>query len=72
MLKIIGKSEDDTCRYCFDIHAEESVEHLLGECEAVCKTRFKYLGEYFKDELETLVDMPHGKLIRFFDAIKCF
>lgn len=72
MLKKIGKAEDDSCRYCYDIQAEESVEHLLGECEAIARTRFKYLGEYFIEDLESIVDIPPGKLIGFFDAIKCF
>lgn len=71
MLKIMGIINEDTCRYCCDIQAVESVEHLLGECEEISEIRFRYLGQYYFDELETLRNMQCNKLLDFFDAIKC-
>lgn len=71
MLKIMGIINEDTCRYCYDIQAVESVEHLLGECEEISEIRFKHLGQYYFEELEVLRNMQCNKLLDFFDAIKC-
>ena len=70
MLKLFNLADDDLCRYCCDIHVVESVEHLIGECEALFEIRLKFLGCYRLDT-DDFKDIGHENLLKFFEAIHC-
>jgi len=43
--------KNDFCRSCRDEEEEETVEHLLCFCPALCRLRMKHLGNPFIDNL---------------------
>ena len=46
-LNKLGLLRDDSCRKCKDPNSKETVEHILCNCPALAKTRFKFLGKPF-------------------------
>lgn len=58
----LGITDSSTCRYC--CNEEESMEHLITECEALAQRRNRLLGSYILEDNE-LQTLPPKELVRF-------
>jgi len=52
-----GRLKYDFCRSCRDEEEEETVEHLLCFCPALCRPRLKHLRSPFIDDLTEISDI---------------
>jgi hypothetical protein len=43
----LGLTDDPTCERCLE--EDESVTHILCDCEAIAYLRFCYLGQFFME-----------------------
>ena len=53
------------CRMCEDNEEIETVEHILCHCPCLQRSRQKWLGSRFVDELDSLSEMDMSSLIGF-------
>ena len=65
----MGVKNDPTCRGCYD--NEETVVHILCECEAYSAYRFEHLGQHLLEPRE-LHDIPVCCLLNFTSAPALF
>jgi ribonuclease HI len=61
--------ESDECRYCEGLDSTESILHILTECEAIGRTRCKYLGDY--NSLQAIHGLEGAQLLKFLNRINC-
>jgi hypothetical protein len=63
-LYILGLCNNPICRKCGD--EEETLVHILCECEALAALRHAYLGSFFLDpeDIRVLVMGPSGTLLK--------
>ena len=69
-LKIIGKTDDDVCRFCYN--EVENAQHLLCECTAIFNQRRKFLDKGLLEPREIWAISPY-KVLRFIrNIIPCW
>jgi len=57
--------QNDFCRGCKDEEEEETVEHLLRLCPALCRLRLKHLGSPFIDDLTEISEIKLKNISAF-------
>lgn len=64
----LGLTTNDNCRFCEDLSVEEDVIHLICECHALGRRRFRILGKPFIQE-EELCEIGERDILKFFSHI---
>ena len=62
----------DFCRSCRDEEEEESPQHLLLNCPALARLRFKHMGSYFFNSLSELAEISPASVSNFVRSTKWF
>jgi len=62
----------DFCRSCRDEEEEESPQHLLLNCPALARLRFKHMGSYFFNSLSELAEISAASVSNFVRSTKWF
>jgi hypothetical protein len=63
----LGLTADPLCERCLE-DDESSIQHILCDCEAVAHTRFRHLGQYFKEPSD-YYDAPIDKVLHFIPTV---
>jgi hypothetical protein len=58
----IGTDERSYCERCLE--EDESVTHILCDCEAIVHLRFRHLGQFFMEPSD-LYDAPISRVLQF-------
>jgi hypothetical protein len=58
----LGLTDDPICQRCLE--EDESVTHILYDCEVIVYLRFRHLGQFFI-ETSDYYDVPINKVLYF-------
>ena len=61
----LGLQYNERCRSCDALGGEDTVNHFLCECAALCMLRHRTLGSYILDNLTGISDIGLGALIQY-------
>jgi hypothetical protein len=62
----VGLTDDRTYERCQK--EDESVTHILCDCEAVAHVRFRHLGQFFMEPVDHC-DAPINKVLKFIRSV---
>jgi hypothetical protein len=62
----IGLTDDPTCERCLE--EDESVTHILCDCEAKANLRFRHLGQFFMEPSD-YYDAPINRVLHFIRSV---
>jgi hypothetical protein len=65
-LSKLGLTDDPTCERC--LKEDESVTHILCDCEAIANLRFHHLGQFFMEPSD-YYDAPINKVLHFIRSV---
>lgn len=68
----LGAPYHDYCRSCQEVEEEESVEHLLCGCMALCRRRLNTLGQPFLDDIAEISKIKLTKIVSYIKATGWF
>jgi hypothetical protein len=62
----LGLTDDPTCERC--LQEDESVTHILCDCEAIAYLRFRHLCQFFIESSD-YYDAPINKILHFIRSL---